>query len=57
MQLIAGRTAQECNQRTSLQGALWKDGYRASAVEADEHLCTQRGREFKPFKSFTILRI
>jgi hypothetical protein len=57
MQLIAGRTAQECNHRTSLQGALWKDGYRASAVEADEHLCTQRGREFKPFKSFTILRI
>ncbi|HSK29625.1 MAG TPA: transposase [Candidatus Limnocylindria bacterium] len=38
MQLIAGRTAQEYNQRKGKQGAFWKDRYHATAVEADEHL-------------------
>jgi putative transposase len=38
MQLIAGRTAQEYNQRKSRQGAFWEDRYHATAVEADEHL-------------------
>jgi putative transposase len=36
--LIAGRTAQEYNQRKSRQGAFWEDRYHATAVEADEHL-------------------
>ena len=35
MQLIAGRTAQEYNQR---KRAFWEDRYHATAVEADEHL-------------------
>ncbi|HWP57912.1 MAG TPA: transposase [Candidatus Acidoferrales bacterium] len=39
MQLIAGRTAQEYNQRKSRHGAFWEDRYHATAVEADEHLC------------------
>jgi putative transposase len=38
MQLIAGRTAQEYNQRKRRQGAFWEDRYHATAVEADEHL-------------------
>ena len=38
MQLIAGRTAQECNQRKDRQGAFWEDRYHATAIEADEHL-------------------
>lgn len=38
MQLIAGRTAQEYNQRKGQQGAFWEDRYHATAVEADEHL-------------------
>jgi len=38
MQLIAGRTAQEYNQRKARQGAFWQDRYHATAVEADEHL-------------------
>jgi REP-associated tyrosine transposase len=38
MQLIAGRTAQEYNQRKGRQGAFWEDRYHATAVEADEHL-------------------
>ncbi len=38
MQLIAGRTAQEYNQRKKRQGAFWEDRYHATAVEADEHL-------------------
>src|SRR5262245_14773424 len=38
MQLIAGRTAQEYNQRKGKQGAFWEDRYHATAVEADEHL-------------------
>jgi REP element-mobilizing transposase RayT len=36
MQLIAGRTAQEYNQRRAMQGAFWEDRY--PAIEIDEHL-------------------
>jgi putative transposase len=38
MQLIAGRTAQEYNQRENRHGAFWEDRYHATAIEADEHL-------------------
>jgi putative transposase len=38
VQLIAGRTAQEYNQRKNRQGAFWEDRYHATAIEADEHL-------------------
>jgi putative transposase len=38
MQLIAGRTAQEYNERKGRQGAFWEDRYHATAIEADEHL-------------------
>ncbi|HZA53698.1 MAG TPA: hypothetical protein VE616_05575, partial [Candidatus Udaeobacter sp.] len=37
-QLIAGRTAQEYNERKNRHGAFWEDRYHASAIEADEHL-------------------
>src|SRR5262249_16439243 len=38
MQLIAGRTGQEYNQRKARHGAFWEDRNRATAVEADDHL-------------------
>ena len=38
MQLIAGRVAQEYNQRKGWQGAFWEDRYHATAIERDEHL-------------------
>jgi REP element-mobilizing transposase RayT len=38
MQLIAGRTAQEYNQRKGKKGAFWEDRYHATAIAADEHL-------------------
>jgi putative transposase len=38
MQLVAGRTAQEYNQRKNRHGAFWEDRYHATAIEADEHL-------------------
>jgi putative transposase len=38
IQLIAGRTAQEYNQRKNRQGAFWEDRYHATAIEIDEHL-------------------
>ena len=38
MQLIAGRTGQEYNQRKGRKGAFWEDRYHATAVEADSHL-------------------
>jgi REP element-mobilizing transposase RayT len=38
MQLIAGRTAQEFNQRKQRKGAYWEDRYHATAIEDDEHL-------------------
>jgi putative transposase len=38
LQLIAGRTAQEFNQRKQRKGAFWEDRYHATAVEASDHL-------------------
>jgi putative transposase len=38
MQLIAGRTAQQYNQRKERKGAFWEDRYHATAVATDEHL-------------------
>jgi REP element-mobilizing transposase RayT len=38
MQLVAGRTAQEYNQRKGRKGAFWEDRYHATAVETGEHL-------------------
>jgi putative transposase len=38
MQLIAGRTAQEYNQRKSRKGSFWEDRYFATAVATDQHL-------------------
>lgn len=38
MQLIAGRTAQEYNQRKGRKGAFWEDRYHATAVETNHHL-------------------
>ncbi len=38
IQLIAGRTAQEFNQRKRRKGAFWEDRYHATAVETGEHL-------------------
>ena len=38
IQLIAGRTAQEFNQRKSRKGAYWEDRYHATAVETGKHL-------------------
>lgn len=37
MQLIAGRTAQEYNQRKGRKGAFWEDRYYATAIETDAH--------------------
>ncbi len=38
IQLIAGRTGQEFNQRKNRKGAYWEDRYHATAVEIDGHL-------------------
>lgn len=38
MQLIAGRTAQEYNQRKGRKGAYWEDRYHATAIDTDEYL-------------------
>lgn len=38
MQLIAGRTAQQYNERKGRRGAFWEDRYHATAVESHEHL-------------------
>ena len=38
MQLVAGRTGQEYNQRKERRGAYWEDRYHATAVESDNHL-------------------
>lgn len=38
IQLIAGRTAQEYNQRKDRKGAFWEDRYHATAVQSDRHL-------------------
>ena len=38
VQLVAGRTAQEYNQRKHRKGAFWEDRYHATAVDKDEYL-------------------
>jgi putative transposase len=38
MQLIAGRTGQEYNQRINRKGAFWEDRYHATAISDDFHL-------------------
>lgn len=38
VQLAAGRTAQEYNQRKRRKGAYWEDRYHATAVETNHHL-------------------
>ena len=38
IQLLAGRTGQEYNQRKKRKGAFWQDRYHATAVETGEHL-------------------
>jgi putative transposase len=38
LQLIAGRTGQQYNQRRNRKGAFWQDRYHATAIECDEHL-------------------
>jgi REP element-mobilizing transposase RayT len=38
IQLAAGRTAQEYNQRKRRKGAFWEDRYHATAVQTDHHL-------------------
>ena len=38
IQLIAGRTGQEYNQRKNRKGAFWEDRYHATAVESGSHL-------------------
>ena len=38
IQLIAGRTAQEFNQRKKRKGAFWEDRYHAVAIETEKHL-------------------
>lgn len=38
IQLLAGRTGQEYNQRKKRNGAFWEDRYHATAIETGEHL-------------------
>ena len=38
IQLIAGRTGQEYNQRKNRKGAFWEDRYHATAIDTDDHL-------------------
>jgi hypothetical protein len=38
MQLVAGRTAQEYNQRKRRKGAFWEDRYHATAIQTDKSL-------------------
>ncbi len=38
IQLVAGRTAQEYNQRKNRKGAFWEDRYHATAIATDQHL-------------------
>lgn len=37
LQLVAGRTGQEYNQRKNRKGAFWEDRYHATAIENGEH--------------------
>ncbi len=38
VKLVAGRTAQEYNQRKNRKGAFWEDRYHSTAIENDAHL-------------------
>jgi putative transposase len=38
MQLVAGRCAQEYNERKKRKGAFWQDRYHATAIETGKHL-------------------
>ncbi|UCE41400.1 MAG: transposase [Candidatus Aminicenantes bacterium] len=38
MQLIAGRTAQEYNQRKNRKGAFWEDRYHSTIIDSNDHL-------------------
>ena len=38
VQLVAGRTGQEFNNRKKRKGAFWEDRYHATAIETGEHL-------------------
>jgi putative transposase len=38
IQLVAGRTAQEYNERKRSKGAFWEDRYHATAIENGRHL-------------------
>lgn len=38
IQLVAGRMAQEYNQRKNRRGAFWEDRYHATAIDSDAHL-------------------
>lgn len=38
LQLVAGRTAQEYNDRKGRKGAFWEDRYHATAIQTGEHL-------------------
>lgn len=38
MQLVAGRTGQEFNQRKNRKGAFWEDRYHATVIEDGDHL-------------------
>ena len=38
IQLVAGRTGQEYNQRKGRKGAYWEDNYHATVIEDGEHL-------------------
>jgi putative transposase len=38
MQLIAGQTGQQFNNRKDRHGAFWQDRYHATAVQSDSHL-------------------
>jgi REP element-mobilizing transposase RayT len=43
VQLVAGRVAQEFNQRKKRKGAFWEDRYHATAIASDQHFATTRG--------------
>ena len=49
MQLIAGRVAQEYNNRKDRRGAFWEDRYFATAIATDQHLvrCLDRTPVFE----------
>lgn len=38
LQLVAGKTAQQFNEREKRKGAFWQDRYHATAVDTDEYL-------------------